>query len=182
MKEDSSENIFTKEDSERDLRSNSVIIDNNTKLNLDKSLIDNLDESSENREDLNDKSLNTIIKRSSLRTQSVFVPKKKKSFDSSFNKINKKRKSIYFGDGNDAVKLNVMGSEGICIYEKMNNYVNKYNKKEYFTRNSLNEKYNTKKSNISNYNVIRGIFFLLFYHSNWLIKIHLERIHFININ
>lgn len=133
--DDSTENLFTKEDSEQDLKSNSVILDDNFKINLIKSSIDNLQENFEIKNNLNKSQDNIPEHDTSLGVRYSSSSIKKKNLND--NTINRKKKSIYYSVAENKVKLNVLGSEGKNIYEKMTNYVDKYQKQFNENDNSL---------------------------------------------
>jgi len=135
-----------------------VILDNNLKINLEKSIIDNLNDNSDNNNTLN-KSQDNIPQQqiTTLGIRSSIVTNK-------INHQNKKLKSIYLSVNNNYVKLNVSGTEGKHIYEKMNDYLNKFqknhdvnetkstNKKSLIGKNSINSKSPTNPEKVSNIN------------------------------
>lgn len=121
-------------------------------------MIDNLNDNSENNNTFN-KSQDNIPQQQN--TTLGFISS---TVTNKINHQNKKLKSIYLSVNNNDVKLNVLGSEGKHIYEKMNDYLNKFqknhgdnetkstNKKNLIGKNSFNSKSPANPEKVSNIN------------------------------
>lgn len=154
-------------------------------MDLNKSLIDNLEENDANNNP-NNKSQDIITQQKTsfslgVRNNNLVTYKKNSINNNTLSNINRKKKSIYFGAADSAVKINVLGSEGKNIYGKMNSYLDKFqknvviqdtplnnvkNKTDSLKKNSINPKIQTKLNNITNNginnsNFIYMILFLL---------------------
>lgn len=141
--EETQESVFTKADSEKDLIPNSVILDNNMKLDLNKSLIVNLNENADNNNPDNKSQDNIPSQTGSLGMRSSTVSNKKKISDNKISNISKKKRSIYFGAADNVVKINVLGSAGKNIYGKMTNLVDKFQKELSVQETATNRKGNS---------------------------------------
>jgi len=100
------------------------------KFNIEKNLISNLRKNSEN-DLVNETESNITLNNNAENKVTLGIRYSTNNNNKNQNENNsnsKKKKSIYYGQDENKIKLNVLGSEGKNIYDKMNKYLKKFQK------------------------------------------------------